>query len=304
MPPLPRLWILVAAMTLAGGHAAAADAAARPEAVVFSPLPPQYAGYEHLGFWIAGRWGWIALPKEPRADRPWVWRPRYNEFARETDVRLLEAGFHVVWVDLPYLLGAPAELDAMDAVYETLVRERGLGPRPVLRSISRGHVTALLWADRHPERVSCIVGLTPVCDLASWPAGTKAGLRDEASAKIVLETRGIDTFTGPVPGNPLDRLERCARAGVPMLHVATPADEVVPYAENTEPLAERYRALGGPVTVLLKRADGSALGTDEGITAAVKGAHLKVGTTGDPDAETAFILRHAAAPAGPGARER
>lgn len=282
-------------MTVLYAKAADSNAATNTDRVVFGPTDqPIIEGYESLNYRIADRWGWIILPKKPRADRPWIWRPHYHEFAREADRRLLEAGFHIVWVDLPYLLGAPVELDAMDTVYSALVRERGLSPRLSIRAISRGHVTALLWADRHPERVACIVGLTPVCDLASWPGGKGKGARDEHSVKIVLETRGIKDVNNAIPWNPLDRLERCARAGIPFLHVATPADEAVPYAENTQRLAERYRALGGSVTILLKRADGSAFGKGEKTPAPVDGAHVKVGTTGDPDAETKFILEHSA----------
>ncbi len=52
--------------------------------------------------------------------------------------------------------------------------------------------------------------------------------------------------------NPIDLLEPLARAKVPLLHVVGDADEVVPVAENTAILDERYKALGGSIQVIHK----------------------------------------------------
>ena len=54
------------------------------------------------------------------------------------------------------------------------------------------------------------------------------------------------------PGNPVDRLAPLAKAKVPLLHVYGDADEVVPWDENTGVIAERYRKLGGSITLIAK----------------------------------------------------
>ena len=56
--------------------------------------------------------------------------------------------------------------------------------------------------------------------------------------------------------NPIDNLGPLARAGVPLLHVVGDADEVVPVAENTAILEQRYKALGGNIEVIHKEGVG------------------------------------------------
>jgi fermentation-respiration switch protein FrsA (DUF1100 family) len=54
------------------------------------------------------------------------------------------------------------------------------------------------------------------------------------------------------PNNPVDRLAPLAEAKIPLVHVVGDADEVVPFAENTAVIEERYKKLGGEVLVLHK----------------------------------------------------
>lgn len=56
--------------------------------------------------------------------------------------------------------------------------------------------------------------------------------------------------------NPVDNLESLARAHVPLLHVYGDADEVVPWEENTGVIADRYRRLGGVITLIAKNGVG------------------------------------------------
>jgi hypothetical protein len=51
---------------------------------------------------------------------------------------------------------------------------------------------------------------------------------------------------------PLDNLQPLASARIPILCVCGAADTVVPMKENTNVLEERYRALGGPIQVIVK----------------------------------------------------
>jgi alpha-beta hydrolase superfamily lysophospholipase len=53
-------------------------------------------------------------------------------------------------------------------------------------------------------------------------------------------------------GNPVDNLKPLAAAKVPVLHVYGDSDDVVPWEENTGVIADRYRALGGQVTLIGK----------------------------------------------------
>ena len=64
-------------------------------------------------------------------------------------------------------------------------------------------------------------------------------------------------------GNPIDDLAPLAHAHVPLLHVVGDADQVVPLAENTNVLAQRYRALGGNIQIIVKHGVGHVHGLDD-----------------------------------------
>ena len=53
-------------------------------------------------------------------------------------------------------------------------------------------------------------------------------------------------------GNPLDKVEAVAKAGIPIIIVAGGVDKVVPYSENAEILKEKYESLGGNIKVIVK----------------------------------------------------
>ena len=52
--------------------------------------------------------------------------------------------------------------------------------------------------------------------------------------------------------NPVDNLAPLAKLKVPLLHVCGDADDVVPFPENTKLIEERYKAIGGPIEVIVK----------------------------------------------------
>ena len=53
-------------------------------------------------------------------------------------------------------------------------------------------------------------------------------------------------------GNPVDVLAPLAKANVALIHVVGDADNVVPPAENTALVEERYKKLGGTIQVIHK----------------------------------------------------
>jgi pimeloyl-ACP methyl ester carboxylesterase len=52
--------------------------------------------------------------------------------------------------------------------------------------------------------------------------------------------------------NPVDNLRPLADAHVPLLHIYGDADDAVPWDENTGIVADRYKSLGGDITLIAK----------------------------------------------------
>ena len=82
-----------------------------------------------------------------------------------------------------------------------------------------------------------VAGISPVCNLRSWP-----GL-DKPCGAYGLTAAQLDEQLSQ--HNPIDRLAPLAKAGVPIFHIHGDADTTVPFPDNSGAVAGRYRQLGG-----------------------------------------------------------
>ena len=55
-----------------------------------------------------------------------------------------------------------------------LVEKRGLAKQACLLSRSRGGLMLYSWAAENPDKVRCITGIYPVCNIASYPGLPRA----------------------------------------------------------------------------------------------------------------------------------
>ncbi|HNQ89802.1 MAG TPA: glycosyl hydrolase [Verrucomicrobiota bacterium] len=183
-------------------------------------------------------WVWYAptLPNLPEARECWMFE------------RFLANGIAIAGVDVGESYGSPQGRAGFSALYRELVGRRGFSPKPCLLARSRGGLMLYNWAAEHPESVSGIAGIYPVCNLRSWP-----GL-EKACGAYGLTAAELDGQLSR--HNPVDRLAPLARAGVPVLHIHGDADAVVPLADNSALLARRYRELGGSMRLRIPPGQG------------------------------------------------
>ena len=258
-----------------------ADAQATQE--VQQPWPgkqSQWAGFERYDFKVDGRAAYVVEPRNPAPGKPWVWRARFPNFHADADVILLQRGFHVVRINTDGMLGSPRAMAHWDAFYKFLT-ERGLPKRCALEGVSRGGLFVYGFASRWPERVACVYADTPVGDVRSWPGGKGTGRGHEATWKTCLKEYGLTEETAKTfAGNPIDLLEPIAKAKIPLLHIVSLSDVIVPPTENTFVLAKRYQKLGGSISVMRVKE-----GTEKS-----GGHHF---THPDPVRVADFIERHA-----------
>ena len=104
------------------------------------------------------------------------------------------------------------------------------------------------WASDHPDKVRCIVGVYPVCNLASYPGLARASGAYGMSADELQRNLAQH--------NPVDRAGPLAAAKVPIFHIHGDQDRVVPLQDNSDLLATRYRASGGSAQVLVAAGQG------------------------------------------------
>lgn len=201
--------------------------------------------------------GFILQPANPAADsaRPWVWyAPTIGSHPNQSNEwvlrKLLDRGFYVCGVNVGESHGSPDGRKVYSEFHQHVVREYKLESKARLLAQSRGGLMMYNWAAENPDKVRCIVGIYPVCDLRSYP-----GLKNAAGAYGMTPVELEKQLT---QHNPIDRLESLAKAKVPILHVHGNADTVVPLEKNSQILLDRYTALGGKMKLIVVPGKGHA----------------------------------------------
>lgn len=214
----------------------------------------EWLGHVQETFVLAGRNCRVVMPGKPADGNPWIWRPEFFQAFNQADKALLGMGYHLAYMDMKNTFGCPAALQLMDQFHRHVTQRYQLSNKTTLFGFSRGGLYALNWAAGNPDKVACIYLDAPVCDFKSWPAGFGKGSGSPADWKKLLSDYGFhsEQEARGYKLNPIDNLQALAAARIPILSVCGDADTAVPYDENTAILKERYSAMGGPITVIMK----------------------------------------------------
>lgn len=227
------------------------------EAPTFSGAKTTWNGYDRYDFVVDGRRCCVVVPETAAEGKPWIWRARFFGHQPQADLALLAKGFHLVYIDVAGLFGGPKAVAHWNAFYRYLTEQHGFSKKAALEGMSRGGLIVFNWAAANPDRVACIYADAPVCDFKSWPGGQGKGRGSPGDWLACLKVYGLTEEEAlAYRHNPIDNLQPLATAGVPLLHVCGDADTVVPIEENTRIVEQRYRQLGGRITVIAKKGVG------------------------------------------------
>lgn len=252
---MTRRPVALALVLASAAFAAAGIPSARADAGPDFPgaQASSFHGFERFDFEHDGRKAIVVAPGVAAEGRPWIWRARFFGHEPQTDVALLERGFHVAYIDVAGLFGGPEAVRLWEGFHRFLTESHGFAAKPALEGMSRGGLMIYQWAAAHPDKVACLYADAPVCDIRSWPGGKGTGKGSPPDWEKCLAAYGLtEEQAATAKVSPIDRLEPIARARIPALHVVGDADDVVPVSENTAILEQRYRALGGPIRVIHK----------------------------------------------------
>lgn len=222
-----------------------------------APFPGKksnWNGYDKYDFTVDGKPVLVVTPKTAAPGKPWVWHGEFFGHKPAPDIALLGKGFHIVYMSVPNMLGSPEAVKHWNAFYAELTTKYGFAKKAALVGLSRGGLYCYNWAAANPDKVACIYGDAPVCDFKSWPGGKGKGKGDPTNWGYVLKLWGFKDEAEAMAAkvNPIDHLEPLAKNHVPLLHVFGDADKTVPWDENTGIIEERYKKLGGSITLIRK----------------------------------------------------
>ena len=235
------------------------SAADRP--LASKPFPgtsSTWNGFVRHDFMVHDHPAIVVVPEKERPGRPWIWRGEFFGAFADADIALVRAGWHLVYLAVPDLFGSPTAIQRWEGFYEMLIRDHGFSPKAGLIGLSRGGLYCMNWAAAHPEKTLAVYLDNAVCDFKSWPGGQpkKLGTGVGAPAEWVKLLQAFhfadDAAAIAYPHNPVDHLAPLAKAQIPLMLVYGDADKVVPHAENSALVYERYRQLKGPVERIVK----------------------------------------------------
>jgi len=225
-------------------------------------LPPEaksfnFYGYQGYDFTFENRNAKIVIPKRTTRNHLWVWRARFWGHEPQTDIALLERGFHLVYCDISESFGNKEGLFIWNDYYK-LLRKAKLSKKAVMEGMSRGGVYVYRWAAQYPKRVAAVYADAPVLDLKSWPGGKGLSKGSPQTWDIFKKDFNFKTDEEALlfKGNPLDLTKKLAKARFPLLHVVGDADNVVPVAENSALFEQKIREAGGFIQVIHKQGVG------------------------------------------------
>jgi len=226
--------------------------------VVEDPAAAVWMGFRRTDTVIAGRSCIIVEPNAAAPGRPWIWRTEFFGHEPQGDSTLAAKGFHVVYMDVQNMYGAPVAMSLMDSFYHYLTAIWKLNSKTVLEGFSRGGLYAFNWAARHPQLVYCLYVDAPVCDFKSWPGGKGKGQYSPDDWALLFKAYGFinERQALAYKDNPVDNLKPLASAHLPILCVCGDADTIVPMKENILIVQDRYLRLGGPIRLIVKPGNG------------------------------------------------
>lgn len=175
----------------------------------------------------------IVEPRRTTVGNPWVIRARFWGHEPQTDIALLESGYHIAYCDVADLYGSPAAVKRYDEFYKTMT-SKGLSKKVVLEAMSRGGLIAFNWAARNADKVAAIYADAPVLDFKSWPMGLGKGEGSKGDTENLLKAYGFkdEAAAKNWKKNPVDQIKALSR--IPIILVVGDADTVVPIAENSD----------------------------------------------------------------------
>ena len=218
-----------------------------PAGTAFPGIQSQWNGYDQYEFNVEGRLCRVVVPQKPAKGKPWSWRMVFWDAFANSEVALLEKGYHVAFIDCSDWLGSPTRMKQCEAFFRFLTEEYGLSKKPVLIGMSRGGFCAFRWAVLHPDKVSCLYVDNPRFNFADMPWKHADLWKQYLQAWELPDDLDVSKFP-----NPLDTFQPLIEKKVPILSVCGEADAIVSFERNTKLFAEKFETAGGIIEVIAK----------------------------------------------------
>ncbi|MDR2057075.1 MAG: GDSL-type esterase/lipase family protein [Dysgonamonadaceae bacterium] len=213
-----------------------------------------FAGYLCATFQQNGRECKVVKPKQTAANHPWIWRARFFGHEPQTDIALLERGYHLAYCDQAERMGNSQCISEWNAFYQ-LLHKGGLNKKAVLEGMSRGGVYVFNWAAANPDKVAAVYVDNPLLDMKAmyWGPDGKEKPENEITIGIRenyhIERSQIKSFNE----SPIDKIDAIVKGNYPILILCAEWDDAAVNSQNTFPFEKKIKEKGGDITVIVKK---------------------------------------------------
>lgn len=201
----------------------------------------QYGFEKHI-FEYKGRTVTILLPEDKNLNNKWVWKAEFFGAFDYTEQSLLRDGWYIAHYDVKDMYGCDEAVQLMKKFHDYIIKQYALCKKAAVFGFSRGGLYSVNYSLTYPKDVGVLYLDAPVLDIKSWPAGYGDG---EGDKKCWEECKNYYNITEETAKdfckNPLDRADELIKTNIPLVLVCGDSDTVVPFCENGEKLAEKYK---------------------------------------------------------------
>lgn len=225
---------------------------------IYSSLPnpnkiSSFYGYKCIEFTIANRLCKVVQPKLAAVGHPWIWRARFWGHEPQTDIALIEQGFHLVYCDVAELLGNTTCIAIWNDFY-TMLNNAGLAKKAVLEGMSRGAVYEFNWAVANKNKVACVYADNPLLNIRDW--ALRMDSLDSANDMLsafkkdynIKNRKQIQNFKT----NTVDQTKQIAKGHYPIMILCADEDEAVNPVTNTLLFEQKLKKRNVDITVIHK----------------------------------------------------
>ncbi|GHU90654.1 hypothetical protein FACS1894155_09290 [Bacteroidia bacterium] len=226
---------------------------------IFKNLKLQYTasnfkGYACADFTLDGRNCKVVKPKKAAPGHPWIWRARFWAHEPQTDIALLERGFHLVYCDQSELMGNKQAVASWNKFYNLLTKA-GLGKKAVLEGMSRGAVYVFNWAAENPDKVAAVYVDNPLLDCKAMFTGPNGEVKpdNEVSVGIMKSYHVTRQQMAQFKESPIDKTDKIVKGNYPILILCAELDDAAVNSQNAFPFEKNIKEMGGDITVVVKK---------------------------------------------------
>lgn len=215
-------------------------------------------GFEKKDFTFEGRKAVLVFPKQADADKNWLLKTEYWGAFPEVEVKLLENGFHLAYLENTSRFGTIADCDAKARFADFLQQEYGLSSKCVPVGMSCGGACAVNFAGNYPEKIKCMYIDAPVLNFCDWPGK----LGDEV-CETVWEREFIKAYPGisrakllSFDNHPMNYIDILKEHKIPIILVYGVEDQTVLYSKNGALMELEYEDSKELLTVVKRACQG------------------------------------------------